>query len=182
MASYGIGKTRAAFEHSLGATLLNRELRNEPNEFAYRCNTAFYAAKLGDFAFVNAAVESARREGLEINETLQAAQMRTVRAVGGDIAPFLELFEHAVEKGTPFLVYALGCDLPWMIDDRSRAKTIALRALEKLIAGLSSRRAGERLAIGARTVETHLANVYAKLGINSRTQLAGHFAPPTEST
>ena len=322
MASYGVGKTRSAFEHSLEGASLNREMRRELWEFEQRCNAAFYAARLGDFAFVNALVESARRDGFEISETLQAARVRTVRAIGGDIAPFLELFEHAVEEETPFLVYALGCDLPWMVDDRSHARAIAMRALERMsadciegglveailefgndddvsralemlfelecpegyvlheahlalvrarvarrehrtieaaqhardaialatrieswmhlstayelagdyeaarkvlvrvgaaaelarlerrrpasraepasgaaeltqreeqiarliVAGLSSRQAGERLAIGHRTVETHLANVYAKLGVNSRAQLAAHFTLGTETT
>lgn len=39
--------------------------------------------------------------------------------------------------------------------------------------GLSNKQAGARLQVSARTIETHLAHVFAKLGINSRVELAG---------
>jgi DNA-binding NarL/FixJ family response regulator len=53
----------------------------------------------------------------------------------------------------------------------------ALSAREREVArlaahSLSAREIGERLFIGERTVETHLANVYAKLGVRSKVELA----------
>ena len=46
---------------------------------------------------------------------------------------------------------------------------------------LSNKQAGARLQISARTVETHLAHVLAKLGINSRVELAGLKTPNTSA-
>lgn len=37
--------------------------------------------------------------------------------------------------------------------------------------GMSAREIGESLFVGKRTVESHLANVYAKLGVDSKLQL-----------
>jgi class 3 adenylate cyclase/DNA-binding CsgD family transcriptional regulator len=49
----------------------------------------------------------------------------------------------------------------------SRELEVAQLAIE----GLATREIGERLFIGRRTVETHLTNAYAKLGIRSRVEL-----------
>jgi DNA-binding CsgD family transcriptional regulator len=47
------------------------------------------------------------------------------------------------------------------------------RAVVDLVAeGLSNPQIGQRLYISRRTVQTHLAHVFAKLHITSRTQLA----------
>ena len=48
------------------------------------------------------------------------------------------------------------------------------RAVVKLLAeGLTNPQIGERLFIGRGTVKTHLAHAFAKLGVNTRSQLAG---------
>jgi DNA-binding CsgD family transcriptional regulator len=57
----------------------------------------------------------------------------------------------------------------------------SLTARERQVArlaahGLTQRQIGERLYIGQRTVETHLANVYAKLGVASKSELAARAA------
>jgi class 3 adenylate cyclase/ATP/maltotriose-dependent transcriptional regulator MalT len=55
-----------------------------------------------------------------------------------------------------------------------------LEVVRLAVEGLPTREIGERLFIGRRTVETHLTNAYAKLGIRSRVELvriADQFAP-----
>ncbi len=46
------------------------------------------------------------------------------------------------------------------------------RVVELVAEGLSSPQIGERLYVSPRTVQTHLAHIFAKLGISSRAQLA----------
>jgi len=54
------------------------------------------------------------------------------------------------------------------------ALTPAEREVARLVAhGLTNAEAADRLLVSCRTVETHLAHLYAKLGIHSRTELFG---------
>jgi DNA-binding CsgD family transcriptional regulator len=48
--------------------------------------------------------------------------------------------------------------------------------------GLSSRQVADRLAIGRRTVDTHLIKIYAKLGFNTRIELATYMARVGDGT
>ncbi|HMX66357.1 MAG TPA: helix-turn-helix transcriptional regulator, partial [Microthrixaceae bacterium] len=49
-----------------------------------------------------------------------------------------------------------------------REREVAILAAD----GLAAREIGERLYVSRRTVESHLARVYTKLGIGSRAELA----------
>jgi DNA-binding CsgD family transcriptional regulator len=50
------------------------------------------------------------------------------------------------------------------------------RVVDLVAEGLSNPQIGERLFVSRRTVQTHLAHVFAKLGVTSRTQLAAEAA------
>jgi len=63
----------------------------------------------------------------------------------------------------------------------SATGTNALSKRERQVAqlavqGFTAAAIGEQLAIGERTVETHLASVYAKLGVKSKLDLVRQFA------
>ena len=47
-----------------------------------------------------------------------------------------------------------------------------LDVLRLLVEGRSDREIGEALFIGTRTVQTHVANLFAKLGVNARAEAA----------
>jgi DNA-binding CsgD family transcriptional regulator len=69
------------------------------------------------------------------------------------------------------------CDTLPAVGGVARSSAVPLTRREREVAllvaeGLSSREVAERLYVGTRTVESHLARAYAKLGIRSRSELA----------
>jgi DNA-binding CsgD family transcriptional regulator len=63
---------------------------------------------------------------------------------------------------------------PQPVHDASGFRLTAreLDVLRLLVEGHSDRQIGETLFIGARTVQTHVANLFAKLGVNTRAEAA----------
>jgi predicted ATPase/DNA-binding CsgD family transcriptional regulator len=57
-------------------------------------------------------------------------------------------------------------------DDNSGLTARELDVLRLLVEGHSDRQIGEALFIGTRTVQTHVANLFAKLGVNARAEAA----------
>ncbi len=53
------------------------------------------------------------------------------------------------------------------------------RVVDLAASGLSNKQIARRLFVAVHTVEVHLAHAYAKLGVQSRAQLASRFASPT---
>ena len=64
-------------------------------------------------------------------------------------------------------------DVPWLRGTAQRCQGLAENDAHALVAdGLTNPQIGERLFVSRRTVQTHLAHVFAKLDLTSRAQLA----------
>jgi len=61
-------------------------------------------------------------------------------------------------------------------DEREQLTSQELAVARLAAEGLTNREVAAKLVVSAKTVEFHLGNVYGKLGISSRTQLARQFA------
>jgi DNA-binding CsgD family transcriptional regulator len=134
--SFRRGACRAAFAQSVEAAERLEQIGHKRWAMRSRCNAAFCAADIGDFAFVTRLTEECHRKGLEPGEPLVAARLRVLRATGGDAAPYLELVRRPDLQLTEYLRYMLARDLPWIVShDPETARAIARSALETTPAG-----------------------------------------------
>jgi DNA-binding CsgD family transcriptional regulator len=75
-----------------------------------------------------------------------------------------------------------------VFDDRTSKDTVGLvraakqRVVELVAAGHTYREIGERLFISRRTVETHVAHVFTKLNLKSKTELAEAYSTRAEAS
>ena len=67
-----------------------------------------------------------------------------------------------------FMGMASGAVPPTLTGGESALTEREVEVLQLLAAGLSNRVIAERLVISVRTVETHVAHIYAKLGVTTR--------------
>lgn len=104
--------------------------------------------------------------------------------IGDAILAHIRALSHANDDSTPDpeerLLSELGIwlPLPPVAELTGREREIALfTAL-----GYSSKHIAERLHLSARTIETHLAHVYGKLGLNGREELRNWFSRRREAS
>ena len=85
---------------------------------------------------------------------------------------------YAAERGLSGLVSMIDRFVP------PDGRTLTRREQEVLVlaaGGASAKEIAERLVIGERTVETHLANIYRKLGVRSRVELVAYLRDSREA-
>jgi DNA-binding CsgD family transcriptional regulator len=117
------------------------------------------ATRFGGIGMLLFAAEAAAEAALE---HAAAGDLRAARASG--------------QRSTGYRASCEGAVSPWLI---GAPAAVPLTPRERQVAALAADGHSDlviagRLHISARTVQTHLAHVYAKLGINSRADLAVH--------
>ena len=109
-----------------------------------------------------------------------AVLLRALRRPGAETEPFEEALARATRGGPRFETHLLTRLAAPYVDGRGTGARAAAgpaiepltarerEILELLAAGLTNREIAQRLILSARTVETHVARVTGKLGVNSR--------------
>jgi DNA-binding CsgD family transcriptional regulator len=151
---------------------------------------ALVASARGDDAAARSALESALEACAELPEPFEWARTlhikgrveRRARNWGAARAAFVEALERFDILGAARWAENTTADIA-RLPGRRPADTQALTTREREIAelaasGLTNREVAARLFVSPSTVEANLSKVYAKLGVRSRTELAGRLNRP----
>lgn len=123
-----------------------------------------------------AALDEAGRRFEGLGTVLFAAEATAEAALGHAADGDLRAARASGQRSTEYRAACEGAVSPWLT---SALSAIPLTPRERQIAALAVQGHTDlaiagRLHISTRTVQTHLAHIYAKLGINRRADLAGH--------
>ena len=120
------------------------------------------------FALLQAGANGYLLKTAEIEELVRA--IRTVASGQSALAPEV--------TGKVVAQFTSGKSLPDVINDKEEdyegLTERELGILELVGKGLSNKQIGKELFISDRTVQAHLSNIFAKLGVNSRTEAVMH--------
>ncbi len=94
-----------------------------------------------------------------------------LKALGADL--FAALALERAGKGAPPEQRLLESDATARRARTARPTAREIQIAKMVADGFSNRRIAEQLVLSERTVEAHLANIFAKLGVSSRVQVAG---------
>lgn len=149
---------------------------------------ALIAAAAGD---LDSAVSSARAAVAAHEQSLLRPELARSLAILGRIerrrkarAHSRDALRRAVDLaraiGHQPLLASIEAELPRAVAARSDSglTDAERRVAEQIIGGATSREAAEKLFISVRTVEAHLASIYRKLGVHSRSELRRTLSSP----
>jgi DNA-binding NarL/FixJ family response regulator len=90
--------------------------------------------------------------------------------------------ELAVQMGHRPLLAAIEAELPRVAAERSGSELTATerRVADLIAAGATNRDAAAALFVSVRTIETHVASIYRKLGVRTRAELARRYRPTAQ--
>lgn len=129
-----------------------------------------------DFPEIQIIILSASAETYEINEVLQAgANGFLLKSVTG---PELQEAIFAVVAGGSVLSPSVTRSLLTALSQPATTSTSLsereIEILEMVSAGATNKSIGKELFLSMRTVETHIHNIFQKLGVSSRTEAVTH--------